>query len=94
MLRRAVMSLSSRPLTATSARLSTDKIAELELKLEKNSYFMKFKDKIEKLKIEDPDTYVKRLELMLDQTEKQAKKTDKHKRKTGNQTPMSKEKLP
>lgn len=37
---------------------------------------MKFKDKIEKLKIEDPDTYVKRLELMLDQTEKQAKKIE------------------
>jgi len=67
---------SSRTLAASSVRLSPEKIVELETKLENNPYFIKFKNKIEKLKIDDPATYVKRLELMLDQTEKQTNKNE------------------
>jgi len=77
MLRRVArisMSLNSRPLATTSTRLDAAKIAELENQLQGNPYFQKFQDRIMKLKESDPETYVKRLELMLDQTEKQKKK--------------------
>jgi len=56
-----------------STRLSSAQITELENKLVNNPYYLKFKDKIETLKQNDPETYVKRLELMLDQQEKQDK---------------------
>ena len=68
------MSLNSRPLATTSTRLDAAKIAELENQLQGNPYFQKFQDRIMKLKESDPETYVKRLELMLDQTEKQKQK--------------------
>ena len=77
MLRRVArisMSLNSRPLATTSTRLDATKIAELEAQLQGNPYFQKFQDRIIKLKESDPETYVKRLELMLDQTEKQKQK--------------------
>ena len=77
MLRRVArisMSLNSRPLATTSTRLDATKIAELEAQLQGNPYFQKFQDRIVKLKESDPETYVKRLELMLDQTEKQKQK--------------------
>lgn len=77
MLRRVArisMSLNSRPLATTSTRLDATKIAELEAQLQGNPYFQKFQDRILKLKESDPETYVKRLELMLDQTEKQKQK--------------------
>lgn len=75
MLRR-VMSLSAslKSLSVTSTRLSTNQIADLEDKLSENPYFIKFKDRIVTLKESDPDTYVKRLELMLNQHQKQKKK--------------------
>ena len=73
-LARISMSLNSRPLATTSTRLDAAKIAELENQLQGNPYFQKFQDRIMKLKESDPETYVKRLELMLDQTEKQKKK--------------------
>ena len=71
---RISMSLNSRPLATTSTRLDATKIAELEAQLQGNPYFQKFQDRILKLKESDPETYVKRLELMLDQTEKQKQK--------------------
>jgi len=64
----------SRSMATTGPRLSAAQIAELEKKLETNPYFLKFKDRIQRLKVTDPDTYVTRLELMLSQTEKQEKK--------------------
>ena len=73
MLRRLVL-MSSKNLSTTAPRLSAAKIAELENQLAENPYFVKFKDRIEALKQSDPDTYVQRLQLMLDQTEKQKKK--------------------
>ena len=71
---RISMSLNSRPLATSSARLDPTKIAELENQLQGNPYFQKFQDRILKLKESDPETYLKRLELMLDQTEKQKQK--------------------
>ena len=73
MLRRLV-TMSSKSLSTSAPRLSATKIAELEAQLAQNPYFIKFKDRIQKLKESDPDTYLQRLELMLDQTEKQKKK--------------------
>ena len=73
MLRRLVL-MSSKNLSTTAPRLSAAKIAELENQLAENPYFVKFKDRIEALKQSDPDTYVQRLQLMLDRTEKQKKK--------------------
>lgn len=73
MLRRLV-TMSSKSLSTSAPRLSATKIAELEEQLAQNPYFIKFKDRIQKLKESDPDTYLQRLELMLDQTEKQKKK--------------------
>ena len=66
MLRR-VMSSANRNIAVTSFRFSPNQIQELEAKLTDNPYFLKFKDRIQKLKESDPDTYIKRLELMLDQ---------------------------
>ena len=66
MLRR-VMSSANRNIAVTSFRFSPNQIQELEAKLTDNPYFLKFKDRIQKLKETDPDTYIKRLELMLDQ---------------------------
>jgi len=66
--------MSSKSLSTSAPRLSAAKITELEEQLAQNPYFIKFKDRIQKLKESDPDTYLKRLELMLDQTEKQKKK--------------------
>lgn len=65
---------SKKTLATTAPRLDQAKIAELEAQLANNPYFVKFADRIESLKQKDPDTYIKRLELMLDQTEKQKKK--------------------
>lgn len=73
MLRRLVL-MSSKNLSTSAPRLSAAKIAELENQLAENPYFVKFKDRIEALKQSDPDTYIQRLQLMLDQTEKQKKK--------------------
>lgn len=74
MLRRLVTMSSKKTLATTAPRLDQAKIAELEAQLANNPYFVKFADRIESLKQKDPDTYIKRLELMLDQTEKQKKK--------------------
>ena len=73
MLRR-VMSLSSKALNVTSTRLSSSQIQSLEEKLENNPYFVKYKDRISAMKESDPETYIKRLELMLSQHGKQEKK--------------------
>ena len=73
MLRRLVL-MSSKNLSTTAPRLSAAKIAELESQLAENPYFVKFKERIDALKQSDPDTYIQRLQLMLDQTEKQQKK--------------------
>ena len=63
----------SSKVSRVSTRLSSAQITDLENKLVNNPYYLKFKDKIEALKQNDPETYVKRLELMLDQQENQAK---------------------
>ena len=63
----------SRPLATSSATLSPEKIEQLEAQLAQNPYFLRFKDRITKLKETDPNTYIDRLQLMLDQTEKQKK---------------------
>ena len=76
MLRRlvAMSSTTSKTLATTAPRLNPAKIAELESQLADNPYFVKFQGRIESLKQSDPDTYIQRLELMLNQTEKHKKK--------------------
>ena len=68
------MSLPAKSLSLSTTRLSAQQIEELELKLVENPYFLKFKDRIAELRVNDPNTYVQRLQLMLDTHEKQQKK--------------------
>lgn len=68
------MSAANRNLSMSSKTLSPQKIAELEESLQNNPYFIKFKDRIVKLKLENPETYLARLELMHQQHEAQKKK--------------------
>jgi len=76
MLRR-VMSQAHNGLARVSTRLSSTQIKDLEEKLLDNPYFIKFKDRIAALREKDPETYVQRLELMLQQHEKHAKAAEK-----------------